>query len=104
MLLRQLDAAISRSAALISTCASFSACANVAGETGGPTSGDVPNAGGAPGGKSAALLTGLRQAAVTAAMLADTRVRNCRRDFAMSHSARHRRFGHCGTIGPRTGG
>src|SRR5690242_5783990 len=46
---RQLAAATSRSAALIVTCASFSASANVAGETAGPDSGPVPKAGGAPG-------------------------------------------------------
>ncbi len=46
---RQLAAAISRSAGLIVTCASFSASANVAGETGGPDTGAVPNVGGAPG-------------------------------------------------------
>src|SRR2546428_13063719 len=46
---RQLAAAISRSAALIVTCASFSASANVAGDTTGPDAGDVPKVGGAPG-------------------------------------------------------
>ena len=35
--------------ALIVTCASFSASANVAGDTGGPDTGAVPNVGGAPG-------------------------------------------------------
>jgi hypothetical protein len=48
--LRQLAAAIFRSASVIVTCASFSASAKVAGETSGPTSGAVPNVGGAPGG------------------------------------------------------
>jgi len=43
------DAAISRSAAFIVTCASFSASANVAADTGGPDTGPVPNVGGAPG-------------------------------------------------------
>jgi hypothetical protein len=47
--LRQLAAAISRSAELIVTCTSFSASANVAAETGGPDSGPVPKVGGAPG-------------------------------------------------------
>src|SRR5882672_1079884 len=46
---RQLAAAISRSAALIVTCASFSASANVDGDTAGPAPGAVPNVGGAPG-------------------------------------------------------
>src|SRR5215218_5631374 len=43
-------AAISRSAGLIVTCTSFSASANVAGETAGPVRGAVPKVGGAPGG------------------------------------------------------
>jgi len=47
---RQLAAAIVRSASVIDTCASFSASANVVGETSGPTGGAVPNVGGAPGG------------------------------------------------------
>src|SRR5882724_4808381 len=46
---RQLAAAISRSAALIVTCASVSASANVEGDTAGPDTGAVPNVGGAPG-------------------------------------------------------
>jgi len=46
---RQLSAAISRSPALISTCASFSASANVDGATAGPETGAVANVGGAPG-------------------------------------------------------
>src|SRR5439155_22482879 len=45
----QLAAAICRSLALIATCASRSASAKVDGETGGPDTGPVPNAGGAPG-------------------------------------------------------
>src|SRR5262245_42021574 len=45
----QLADAISRSAALIVTCISFSASANVEGETGGPAAGAVANVGGAPG-------------------------------------------------------
>ena len=47
----QLDAASSRSAGRIVTCISFSASANVAGDTGGPVTGPVPNVGGAPGWK-----------------------------------------------------
>ena len=46
---RQLAAAISRSDALVVTCASFSASANVAAETGGPDAVPVPKVGGAPG-------------------------------------------------------
>src|SRR2546428_2841155 len=46
---RQLSAAMVRSASLMVTCMSFSASRNVVVETGGPTSGDVPNAGGVPG-------------------------------------------------------
>jgi hypothetical protein len=42
-------AAISRSAAVIVTCISFSASANVAGDTGGPATGAVAKVGGAPG-------------------------------------------------------
>src|SRR5262245_10208137 len=45
----QLAAAISRSSAVIVTCASFSASANVEAATGGPDAGDVPKVGGAPG-------------------------------------------------------
>lgn len=46
---RQLFAAMSRCAGVIVTCISFSASANVAGVTSGPTGGAVLNAGGAPG-------------------------------------------------------
>src|SRR5262245_29265796 len=49
MVLRQVDAAISRSAGVMLTCSSFSASANVEGVTCGPTPGAVPNATGAPG-------------------------------------------------------
>ena len=45
----QLAAAISRSPAVIVTCASFSASANVEAATAGPDAGDVPKVGGAPG-------------------------------------------------------
>src|SRR5277367_1571482 len=50
MELRQLLAACARSASVISTRTSFSASANVAGETSGPTGGAVPKADGVPGG------------------------------------------------------
>src|SRR5436190_24326823 len=46
---RQLRDAISRCAGVMVTCISFSASANVAGVTSGPTGGAVLNAGGAPG-------------------------------------------------------
>src|SRR5215467_10951086 len=45
----QLEAACSRSEGRIVIWASFSASANVAGDTGGPVIGPVPNVGGAPG-------------------------------------------------------
>ena len=51
--LRQLLAAITRSAPVISTCTSLAASVKVLGDTSGPTGGAVPNAGGAPGGSSA---------------------------------------------------
>ena len=47
-----MPAAWARSAAVYSTCTSFSASAMVAGVTSGPTAGPVPNAGGVPGGGS----------------------------------------------------
>jgi len=50
---RRLRAAIARSPAVICTSTSFSACSKVAGDTSGPTGLAVPNAGGAPGGRSA---------------------------------------------------
>src|ERR1700722_11232566 len=53
MVLRQLPAATSRSSAAISNCTNFSASTNVVADTCGPTAGPVPNAGGAPGGRSA---------------------------------------------------
>src|SRR5438552_3978669 len=43
------SAACCRSAAVIVTCISFSASANVAGDTAGPAPAPVPNVGGAPG-------------------------------------------------------
>src|SRR3954464_13666319 len=52
----QLAAAISRSAGVMVTCASFSASANVDGETAGPETGPAPNGGGAPGVTGAAAL------------------------------------------------
>src|SRR6266567_4412181 len=46
---RHVSAACCRSASVIVTCISFSAAANVAGETAGPEPAPVPNVGGAPG-------------------------------------------------------
>jgi hypothetical protein len=45
----QLAAAMSRSAGLMVTCASFSASAKVEDDTAGPAAGAAPNVGGAPG-------------------------------------------------------
>src|SRR5215831_3914659 len=50
MVFRQLSAACYRSSGFSSNWSSFSASAKVPVETGGPTSGDVPKAGGAPAG------------------------------------------------------
>jgi hypothetical protein len=50
--IRQLLAAVARSAGVICNHTSFSASAKVAADTSGPTAGAVPKAGGAPGGNS----------------------------------------------------
>src|SRR5579884_1416829 len=81
---RQLPAAISRSGGVRSKRTSFSACSNVAGETTGPTGGEVPNAGGAPGGNSEGLAVCPFRAAAAPSMPSDVRARNSLRDFAMS--------------------
>src|SRR5262249_42127855 len=86
MLLRQLPAACSRSAGLRSNWTSFSTSAKVAGETGGPTSGAVPKAGGAPAGGAEAWEAVLRHAAETAARAAETRLRKWRREFCMIYA------------------
>src|SRR5579862_771046 len=81
--LRQLPAASSRSAGRNSTCISFSASANVDGETTGPTGAAVPKAGGAPAGVSAAfgfVLLVLHPAAAPS-RLTDVLVRKRLRDF-----------------------
>ena len=84
----QLAAAISRSAALIVTCASRSASLNVDGETGGPDTGPVPKVGGAPGvaggAGTAAFCDGLRQA--TASAPNGAVIRNRRRVFTARRS------------------
>src|SRR5512138_3450088 len=85
---RQLFVAISRCAGVIVTCISFSASANVVGETSGPTGGAVLKAGGAPGvsGGGVALpgdascLEPLH-AAIVAARPSGALMRNCRRVF-----------------------
>src|SRR5262249_28718163 len=58
MLLRQFCAACARSRSFSSTCTSFSAAANTAGLTSGPTGGAVPKAGGVPGDGSAGFAAG----------------------------------------------
>ncbi len=93
---RQLAAASSRSAALIVTCASLSASANVDAATGGPDAGAVPNVGGAPG-----VVCGVEPIAgccppphATAAPRTPSGavIRNCLRVFmAMSEPGKHRR-------------
>jgi hypothetical protein len=90
MELRQLAAAVSRSAGLISNRTSFSASANVEAETGGPTSGAVPKAGGVPGGRDVdeafvEIACGLRHAAKAAMRRPDARLKNPRRVFDMFH-------------------
>src|ERR1700680_3766753 len=84
MVLRQLLAAIARSAAVISTCTNFSASTNAEGVTSGPTAGPAPNAGGAPGGRSVDCCAKPRCAVAAANRLRDVWVRNCRRDFDMN--------------------
>src|ERR1700730_4978670 len=84
MSLRLLPAAIVRSLPLSSTCASFSASAKVEGDTSGPTAGAVPNAGGAPGGRSAAFWVAvLLHAQAVATTPIQARLRKCLRDFDM---------------------
>ena len=83
---RQLAAAISRSAALIVTCASFSASAKVEDDTAGPAPGAVPNAGGAPGVVGSVDTSGVacclpRQATDAPRMPRGAVIRNCRRVF-----------------------
>src|SRR5262245_19487338 len=88
----QLSAAISRSEGLIVTCISFSASANVAGDTGGPAAGAVAKVGGAPGVVGAAgvaaggvatlvLCGSLRQAIAAPSAPSGAVIRNCLRVF-----------------------
>src|SRR5947207_3374994 len=82
---RHVPAACCRSAAVIVTCISFSASANVAGETMGPEPVPVPKVGGAPGaaGVDCELEDGLslRQATVAVRNPSGARTRNWRRVF-----------------------
>src|SRR6202030_2187807 len=82
---RQLAAAISRSAAVIVTCASVSASANVDACTAGPAIGEAPNVGGAPGvvGGVETELPGcsLRHATAAPSTPSGAVIRNCRRVF-----------------------
>ena len=74
-------------------CTSFSASENVAGDTGGPVTGPVPNVGGAPGveggvqGAGTCLGLGgvcaLLQAVAPASIPSGAVSRNCRRVFMM---------------------
>src|SRR5438034_4680985 len=80
---RQLAAAISRSAALIVTCASFSASANVRRDTAGPDTGAVPKVGGAPGGgaETVAPCGSPRHATAAPSTPSGAVIRNCLRVF-----------------------
>ena len=73
---RQLPAAMLRSPLPSSNCTSFSASAKVDVETGGPASGDVPKAGGAPGVVVAASGARLRHPGNAAMRKVETRVKN----------------------------
>src|SRR6266481_675237 len=84
MELRQLPAAAARSVALNFIWTSFSASANVEAETAGPTAGAVPNAGGAPGGRSTGVCAWLRRATAAPRRPRDVRLKNCLRDLNMA--------------------
>ena len=90
---RQLPAACARSAAVISMRRSFSASANVATLTSGPTGGAVPKAGGVPAagvaaGVGAAWPSAIaRLAAAAPTIPAAARVKNFRRDSGMGSSS-----------------
>src|SRR5262249_54298277 len=78
-------AACSRSAAVIVTCISFSASANVAGVTSGPDPAPVPNVGGAPGVAGVDCEAGAGDSPLQAAAAmrnpSGARIRNWRRVF-----------------------
>src|SRR6266536_1054310 len=109
---RHVSAACCRSASVIVTCISFSASANVAGETAGPEPAPVPNVGGAPGVSGVDCeLDGpdlLRQAAVTSTAIGAV-IRNWRRVFIRVDRVRnlfrllsqHRGSNHNSAFGPR---
>src|ERR1041385_3492453 len=82
---RQEPAACCLSASVIVTCISFSASANVSGETAGPLPAPVPNVGGAPGGAEVEdefVDVGLlRQAAAASRTAIGAWIRNWRRGF-----------------------
>ncbi len=101
---RQVSAAIFRSSAVIVTCESFSASANVDGETAGPVAGAVANVGGAPGvadgGVAAPCCASSPHAIAAATTPSGVAIRNCRRVFMPKDTAilapaeRHDRAGH----------
>src|SRR5258706_8509741 len=84
MVARQLSAATFKSLGVISIWTSFCASVKVVVETTGPTSGAVPKAGGAPGGRSAGFCASLRSAAAAPKIPRDVCVMNCLRDFDMN--------------------
>src|ERR1700689_2966208 len=93
MLTRQLLAAKERSASFNSTCTSFSASPNVAGDTCGPTGRAVPNAGGAPAGRPGCCSWPRQGVAAANGVAAasrprDVSVKNSLRDFDMPSSVR----------------
>src|SRR6266705_3244387 len=82
---RQVLAAMLRSAGLSSICTSFSASAKVSVETAGPTSGPVPNAGGAPGGGSPGFCSdGIWPIIAVPTSPTEVVTKNSLRDFGMS--------------------
>src|SRR5215471_10502142 len=84
MLARQLDAASPISLSVMATCTSFSVSATVCAEISGPTSGPVPNAGGAPGvGGCGCCATAVRAATRPLSSPAVAVDRNCLRDLRM---------------------
>jgi hypothetical protein len=87
MVFRQLSAACCRSSGFSSNWTNLSASAKVTVETGGPTSGDVPKAGGAPAGGTSvrAFCFVSSQAAATAIRTdAPVPVRKSLRDFVIA--------------------
>ena len=84
MATRQLLTASLRSLSVNSTCTSFSASANVKGDTSGPAAVAVANAGGVPGGGGKGFFSGLQAVAAMPRRLIELLVRNSLRDFDMS--------------------